>query len=178
MGRGVHISTEFAFLLSGVFIMLVAWALNLLGTRNDTARAREVSVAGGAKAGLKYSRTRAYRATAEALIQIRGARETNQSSTMSVRSSRRTSPSSANARATRMRDISRQTTRARIIVCKGCKEEKVSRRREVVHAPIFPGKKGARAIRETFLEARKKTLYRRPDGRDAGVAKLGQRRRT
>ena len=32
MGRGVHISTEFAFLLSGVFIMLVAWALNLLGT--------------------------------------------------------------------------------------------------------------------------------------------------
>src|SRR5207244_6460019 len=32
MGRGVHTSTEFAFLLSGVFIMLVAWALNLLGT--------------------------------------------------------------------------------------------------------------------------------------------------
>ena len=32
MGRGLHISTEFAFLLSGVFIMLVAWALNLLGT--------------------------------------------------------------------------------------------------------------------------------------------------
>ncbi len=32
MGRGFHISTEFAFLLSGVFIMLVAWALNLLGT--------------------------------------------------------------------------------------------------------------------------------------------------
>ena len=32
MGRGPHISTEFAFLLSGVFIMLVAWALNLLGT--------------------------------------------------------------------------------------------------------------------------------------------------
>ena len=32
MGRGIHISTEFAFLLSGVFIMLVAWALNLLGT--------------------------------------------------------------------------------------------------------------------------------------------------
>jgi len=32
MGRGVHISTEFACLLSGVFIMLVAWALNLLGT--------------------------------------------------------------------------------------------------------------------------------------------------
>ena len=31
MGRGLHISTEFAFLLSGVFIMLVAWALNLLG---------------------------------------------------------------------------------------------------------------------------------------------------
>src|SRR5437867_403231 len=128
MGRGVHISTEFAFLLSGVFIMLVAWALNLLGTRNDTARAREVSVAGGAKAGLKYSRTRAYRATAEALIQIRGARETNQSSTMSVRSSRRTSPSSANARATRIREISSQTTRARIEVCKGCKGEKVSRR--------------------------------------------------
>ena len=32
MGRSVHVSTEFAFLLSGVFIMLVAWALNLLGT--------------------------------------------------------------------------------------------------------------------------------------------------
>ena len=32
MGRGLHISTEFAFLLSGVFIMIVAWALNLLGT--------------------------------------------------------------------------------------------------------------------------------------------------
>ena len=32
MGRGLHLSTEFAFLLSGVFIMLVAWALNLLGT--------------------------------------------------------------------------------------------------------------------------------------------------
>jgi len=32
MGRGLHISTEFAFLLSGVFIMTVAWALNLLGT--------------------------------------------------------------------------------------------------------------------------------------------------
>ena len=32
MGRGVHVSTEFAFLLSGAFIMLVAWALNLLGT--------------------------------------------------------------------------------------------------------------------------------------------------
>src|SRR5437867_10907201 len=32
MGRGLHISTEFAFLLSGVFITLVAWALNLLGT--------------------------------------------------------------------------------------------------------------------------------------------------
>jgi hypothetical protein len=28
----ISISTEFAFLLSGVFIMLVAWALNLLGT--------------------------------------------------------------------------------------------------------------------------------------------------
>ncbi|HYY47507.1 MAG TPA: hypothetical protein VFA17_02355 [Thermoplasmata archaeon] len=32
MGRGFHISTELAFLLSGVFIMLVAWALNFLGT--------------------------------------------------------------------------------------------------------------------------------------------------
>src|SRR5439155_365586 len=101
-----------------------------VGTRNDTARAREASGAGGAKAELKYSRPRAYRTTAEALIQIRGARETNQSSTTSVRSSRRTSPSSANVRATRMRDISRQTTRARITACKGCKEEKVSRRRE------------------------------------------------
>ncbi|TLZ44305.1 MAG: hypothetical protein E6K19_04820 [Methanobacteriota archaeon] len=30
-----HISTEFAFLLSGVFIMIVAWALNLLGTMNN-----------------------------------------------------------------------------------------------------------------------------------------------
>jgi len=29
--RHLHISTEFAFLLSGVFIMLVAWALNLMG---------------------------------------------------------------------------------------------------------------------------------------------------
>ena len=41
-GRGVHISTEFAFLLSGVFIMLVAWALNVLGTiagdRNEAPR--------------------------------------------------------------------------------------------------------------------------------------------
>ncbi len=28
----VRVSTEFAFLLSGVFIMIVAWALNLVGT--------------------------------------------------------------------------------------------------------------------------------------------------
>src|SRR2546422_10487055 len=32
MVRGIRISTEFAFLLSGVFIMIVAWALNLIGT--------------------------------------------------------------------------------------------------------------------------------------------------
>jgi len=31
MFRGIRISTEFAFLLSGVFIMVVAWALNLIG---------------------------------------------------------------------------------------------------------------------------------------------------
>lgn len=31
MSRDVHVSTEFAFLLSGVFIMFVAWALNLMG---------------------------------------------------------------------------------------------------------------------------------------------------
>jgi hypothetical protein len=31
MLRGFRISTEFAFLASGVFIMVVAWALNLLG---------------------------------------------------------------------------------------------------------------------------------------------------
>src|SRR2546421_8186572 len=31
MARGIRISTEFAFLLSGVFIMIVAWALNLIG---------------------------------------------------------------------------------------------------------------------------------------------------
>ena len=31
MFRGVRISTEFAFLASGVFIMVVAWALNLFG---------------------------------------------------------------------------------------------------------------------------------------------------
>jgi len=31
MVRGIRISTEFAFLLSGVFIMIVAWALNLIG---------------------------------------------------------------------------------------------------------------------------------------------------
>ena len=29
--RHLHTSTEFAFLLSGVFIMIVAWALNLIG---------------------------------------------------------------------------------------------------------------------------------------------------
>jgi len=32
MAIRVRISTEFAFLLSGVFIMIVAWALNLVGT--------------------------------------------------------------------------------------------------------------------------------------------------
>src|SRR3989454_8205984 len=32
MGLRIRLSTEFAFLLSGVFIMLVAWALNLIGT--------------------------------------------------------------------------------------------------------------------------------------------------
>ena len=32
MLRRVHVSTEFAFLVSGVFIMVVAWALNLMGT--------------------------------------------------------------------------------------------------------------------------------------------------
>ena len=31
MFRRVHVSTEFAFLVSGVFIMVVAWALNLMG---------------------------------------------------------------------------------------------------------------------------------------------------
>jgi len=31
MLRRVHVSTEFAFLVSGVFIMVVAWALNLMG---------------------------------------------------------------------------------------------------------------------------------------------------
>src|SRR5437773_10197957 len=31
MFHRVHVSTEFAFLLSGVFIMVVAWALNLIG---------------------------------------------------------------------------------------------------------------------------------------------------
>ena len=31
MFRRVHVSTEFSFLLSGVFIMIVAWALNLIG---------------------------------------------------------------------------------------------------------------------------------------------------
>ena len=31
MWRGIRISTEFAFLISGVFIMVVAWALNLIG---------------------------------------------------------------------------------------------------------------------------------------------------
>lgn len=31
MFRGIRISTEFAFLVSGVFIMIVAWALNLIG---------------------------------------------------------------------------------------------------------------------------------------------------
>jgi hypothetical protein len=35
MANRWHISTEFAFLLSGVFIMIVAWALNLLGTINN-----------------------------------------------------------------------------------------------------------------------------------------------
>src|SRR5438128_4401339 len=94
------------------------------GTRNDSARGREASGAGGAKAELKYSRPRPYRTTAEALIQIRGTRETNQSSTTSVRSSRRTSPSSANVRVTRMRDISSQTTRARIGSARGAKEKK------------------------------------------------------
>src|SRR2546426_5835028 len=94
------------------------------GTRNDAARAREASVGGGAKAELKYSRPRAYRTAAEALTHIRGTRETNQSSTTSVRSSRRTSPSSANVRATRMRDISSQTTRARIGSARGAKEKK------------------------------------------------------
>src|SRR2546427_258076 len=32
MGLRIRLSTEFAFLLSGVFIMLVAWALNLIGS--------------------------------------------------------------------------------------------------------------------------------------------------
>ena len=31
MFRRVHVSTEFAFLVSGVLIMIVAWALNLIG---------------------------------------------------------------------------------------------------------------------------------------------------
>src|SRR5438445_11120095 len=94
------------------------------GTRNDSASGREASGAGGAKAELKYSRPRPYRTTAEALIQIRGTRETNQSSTTSVRSSRRTSASSANVRVTRMRDISSQTTRARIGTARGANEKK------------------------------------------------------
>src|SRR5881409_3192022 len=118
------------------------------GTRNDTARGREASGAGGAKAELKYSRPRAYRTTAEALIQIRGTSETNQSSTTSVRSSRRTSPSSANVRATRIRDISSQTTRARIAVRKGRKGEKVSRRVRFVRPRILPRNTGASPIRE------------------------------
>src|SRR6266705_241262 len=98
------------------------------GTRNDTARAREASAAGGAKAELKYRRTKAYRTATEALIQISGAREMNQSSTTSVRSSRRTSPSSAKVSAARIRDIASQTTRTRIVIRKGRTGEKVSRR--------------------------------------------------
>ncbi len=39
MFRRVHVSTEFAFLVSGVFIMIVAWALNLIGVVSGDQRA-------------------------------------------------------------------------------------------------------------------------------------------
>jgi len=60
------------------------------------------------------------------LIQISGAKVTNQSSTTSVRSSRKTSPASANARAKRINEISSQTMRARIRFCIEGKGKNVS----------------------------------------------------
>src|SRR2546422_7548208 len=113
----------------------------------------------------------------ETLIQIRGANETNQSSTTSVRSSRKTSPSSANVRARRISESSSQTMRVRIRLRNEPKEKEVS---DFGVPPISVVAKRWMHTRSTGPHriARKKALYRSPDGRLAGVAKLGQRRRT
>src|SRR6266702_2328106 len=112
------------------------------------------------------------------LIQISGANETNQSSTTSVRSSRNTSPTSANVRAKRISEISSQMMRVRISFCNEGRGKNVSRRVIPSSLSVQANNRMQQRAHIRSEIARKKALYRRPDGRGAGVAKLGQRRRT
>src|SRR5437879_13372644 len=102
----------------------------VFGTRNALMRFIAPLVLGGTNSGVKYSRKKAYRTMIEASIQISGASVTNQSSTTSVRISRRTSPKSADKRANNKIESSSQMIRDRIPVRKESRGKEVSEQRD------------------------------------------------
>src|SRR5438309_2073023 len=108
----------------------------VFGTRNALTRFIAPLVLGGTNSGVKYSRKKAYRTTIEASIQISGASVTNQSSTTSVRISRRTSPNSANKSANSKIESSSQMIRDRIPVRNESRGKEVSEQRNKSIIPI------------------------------------------
>src|SRR2546430_2862306 len=108
----------------------------VFGTRNALTRFIAALALGGTNSGVKYSRKKAYRTTIEASIQISGASVTNQSSTTSVRISRRTSPNSANKSANNKIESSSQMIRDRIPVRNESRGKEVSEQRDKSIIPI------------------------------------------
>src|SRR2546430_430009 len=119
----------------------------VFGTRSALTRFIAPIVLGGTNSGVKYSRKKAYRTTIEASIQISGASVTNQSSTTSVRISRRTSPNSANKRAKSKIESSSQMIRDRIPVRNESRGKEVSEQRNKGIIPIarWAGRGGSQA---------------------------------
>src|SRR5438445_2969626 len=119
----------------------------VFGTRNALTRFIAALVLGGTNSGVKYSRKKAYRTTIEASIQISGASVTNQSSTTSVRISRRTSPNSANKSANSKIESSSQMIRDRIPVRNESRGKEVSEQRNKSIIPIarWGGRGGSQA---------------------------------
>src|SRR5256714_11573685 len=119
----------------------------VFGTRNALTRFIAALGLGGTNSGFKYSRKKAYRTTIEASIQISGTSVTNQSSTTSVRISRRTSPNSANKRAKSKIESSSQMIRDRIPVRNESRGKEVSEQRNKGIIPIarWAGRGGSQA---------------------------------
>src|SRR6266571_6574102 len=105
----------------------------VFGTRNVLTCFTAARVPGGTSSRVKYSRKNTYRTRIEASIQINGASVMNQSSTTSVRISRRTSPNSENRSANRRIESSIHTIRVRIPVRKESRGKEVSRATQQKH---------------------------------------------